>query len=204
MIDYFALLDEPRRPWLDLELLKAKFLSLSAKVHPDRIHSASDKDSAEQPFVELNAAYHCLREPRDRLLHLLELESGEKPKKVQAVAAGTTDLAMEIGQLCRAVDRFLAERAKVSSPLLRVELFEHSQEWTEKLQVLHRKVERRREQLLGELKRMNAVWESAPATGTTSRLNVLPLQELDEVYRSFSYILRWSEQLQERIVQLSF
>src|SRR5215211_6108962 len=122
MIDYFALLNEPRRPWIDPELLKAKFLSLSAEVHPDRVHSVSDseKDSANQRFVELNAAYHCLREPRDRLLHLLELESCEKPKKVQPVGAGTTELAMELGQLCRAVDTFLAERAKVSSPVLKV------------------------------------------------------------------------------------
>jgi DnaJ-domain-containing protein 1 len=206
MTDYFAFLHEPRRPWLDPELLKARFLALSAEVHPDRVHgaSAAEKDSANQRFVDLNTAYHCLREPRDRLVHLLELESGEKPKKVQPIAADTTELAMEVGQLCRAVDSLIAERAKVSSPLLKVQFFERSLEWTERLKALHRKVEARREQSLDELKRMNVAWEAAPAIGTASRLNYLPLEKLDQAYRSFSYISRWTEQMQERIVQLSF
>jgi DnaJ-domain-containing protein 1 len=37
--DYFALLDEPRQPWLDEEALKAKFFALSTSVHPDRVHA---------------------------------------------------------------------------------------------------------------------------------------------------------------------
>ena len=41
MTDYFALLGETRRPWLDTEALKAKFLTLTASVHPDRVHNAT-------------------------------------------------------------------------------------------------------------------------------------------------------------------
>src|SRR5438132_9046006 len=50
MIDYFALLHEPRRPWLDPDLLKQKFISLSAEVHPDRVHLAgeAEKHAAQQ------------------------------------------------------------------------------------------------------------------------------------------------------------
>src|SRR5438128_12515999 len=83
MIDYFALFNEPRRPWLDGELLKAKFLQLSAEVHPDRVHgaSAADKQRAHERSAELNAAYNCLREPKSRLQHLLELETGARPKQ---------------------------------------------------------------------------------------------------------------------------
>ena len=40
MTDHFALLDEPRRPWIDADLLKEKFLALSSRVHPDRVHNA--------------------------------------------------------------------------------------------------------------------------------------------------------------------
>jgi TPR repeat protein len=36
----FALLSEPRRPWLDAEPLKQRFLARSNEVHPDRVHSA--------------------------------------------------------------------------------------------------------------------------------------------------------------------
>ncbi len=34
--DYFALLNEPRRPWLEPETLKSKFLALAAEAHPDK------------------------------------------------------------------------------------------------------------------------------------------------------------------------
>src|SRR5262245_34160130 len=44
MLDCFALLEQPRRPWLDSETLKNKFLDLSARVHPDRVHQASEAE----------------------------------------------------------------------------------------------------------------------------------------------------------------
>src|SRR5437016_5918391 len=131
MTDYFALLNEPRRPWLEVDSLKSKFFEISAEVHPDRVHGASEaeKQDANQRYVELNAAYNCLREPKSRLQHLLELELGARPKDIQQIPSGTMELFMEVGQLCRAVDRFLAERAPVTSPVLKVELFERAQGW---------------------------------------------------------------------------
>ena len=68
MTDYFALLDEPRRPWLEPDSLKARFLALSAEVHPDRLHNAPEaqKQAANQQCAELNSAYRCLREPKER------------------------------------------------------------------------------------------------------------------------------------------
>ena len=81
MTDYFALLGESRRPWIDPEELKAKFLALTAQVHPDRVHNASEaeKQAASRRSAEMNAAYNCLREAKTRLLHLLELERGTRP-----------------------------------------------------------------------------------------------------------------------------
>ncbi len=81
MTDYFALLDEPRRPWLEPDSLKARFLALSAQVHPDRLHNAPEaqKQAANEQYAELNSAYRCLREPKERLQHLLELELRSKP-----------------------------------------------------------------------------------------------------------------------------
>src|SRR5439155_11517153 len=43
VVDYFELLGEPRRPWIDPGLLKSKFLHRSAQVHPDRVHDESPK-----------------------------------------------------------------------------------------------------------------------------------------------------------------
>ena len=44
MSDYFAVLGELHRPWLEPDLLNKRFLALSAEVHPDRVHTASDAE----------------------------------------------------------------------------------------------------------------------------------------------------------------
>ena len=205
MTDSFALLNEPRRPWIEPDSLQAKFLALSAEVHPDRFHNAAaaEKQAATQRYTELNAAYNCLREPKERLLHLLTLERGSKPKDVQQLPAGTMELFSEVAELCRKVDGFLAERAKVSSPLLRVQMFERSQGWTGDLSALQQRIGAERDQLMAELRVMNAAWESAPPVGSPARPGALPLERLEELYRAFSYVTRWTAQLQERLVQLS-
>ena len=79
MTDCFALLNFPRRPWLDADALKQRFHELSTEVHPDRAHDASDEAKAESQrrFAGVNAAHECLREAKSRVRHLLELELGQ-------------------------------------------------------------------------------------------------------------------------------
>jgi hypothetical protein len=201
MIDYFALLNEPRRPWLDADLLQQKFLGLSASAHPDKIHSASDleKSAAGKLFAELNAAHHCLAEPKSRLLHLLELELGAKPKDIQQIPATLADQFAEVAAACRAADHFLAEKAKVTSPLLQVQMFEQAQAWLEKLNSRQQTFGRLREKLTGELKSLDEEWMSA---GPAARRECL--SKLEELYRLFGYFNRWNNQIQERVVRLSF
>ena len=198
--DYFALLAEPRRPWLDSDSLKQKFLALSADAHPDRVHNAnaSEKEAAQQRYTALNTAYGCLREPKDRLRHLLELEMGEKPKDIQSIPSDLMDFFMEVSQICRQTDSFLAEKNASASPLLQVQMFERSQEWTEKLMALQKALNSRREQLESELKILDAGWKVA------ERQDAAVLQRLEVIYRLFSYYARWDGQIQERIVQLAF
>jgi DnaJ-domain-containing protein 1 len=197
--DYFALLNEPRRPWLDADGLKQKFLSLSATTHPDKIGSAneSDKLAASKKFAELNAAYNSLLLPKPRLLHLLELERGAKPGDVQQIPSALADLFAQVAAVCRDADRFLAEKAKTVSPLLQVQLFERGQEWIEQLNGLQRKLGGFHEELLAKLKSLDAQW-----TLDNSQRAML-LNDLEELYRLFSYFNRWNAQIQERIVQLS-
>jgi DnaJ-domain-containing protein 1 len=206
MPDYFALLQEPRRPWLDAGLLKSKFFALSADMHPDRVHNASqhEKQLAHERYAEINAAYNCLRNPKDRLLHVLELELGGKPSEIERIPAGTMEIFMETSQVCRAADQFLAEKAKVTSPLLKVQLFEQAMEWTARLNTLQQSINIEREQLFEELKGMNAHWEAASALESPARQMALPLGRLEEIYRAVSYISRWTGQIQERVAQLSF
>ncbi|HUB86619.1 MAG TPA: hypothetical protein VMB22_01915 [Verrucomicrobiae bacterium] len=200
MTDYFALLDEPRRPWLDADPLKQKFLALSAGLHPDKIHPVgeAEKIAAAKTFAELNAAYNCLGDPKLRLLHLLELERGTKPKEIQQIPPALADLFAEVALICRNTDAFLAEKAKATSPLLQVHFFERGQEWTERLNGLQKTLNELRETILAELKSLDEKWMAA----TSSHTEILP--KLEELYRLFGYFNRWNSQIQERILQLSF
>jgi curved DNA-binding protein CbpA len=199
--DNFALLNEPRRPWLDADLLKQKFLTLSANLHPDRIHSAGKTEKAEatKKFTELNAAFNCLAEPKSRLLHLIELELGSKPKDIHSIPAGLADLFAEIAGVCRSADQFLAEKSRAASPLLKVQYFGQQQEWVERLTFQRNGLAGIRSRMEEELKIVDGIWL---AGDTITQREQMP--KLEELYRLFGYFNRWSSQLQERIVQLSF
>jgi DnaJ-domain-containing protein 1 len=200
MTDNFALLNQPRRPWLDADSLKQKFLALSARLHPDRIHSASadDKIEATRKFTELNAAYNCLAEPKQRLMNLLELELGAKPKDIQTIPSALADLFAEVANNCRQADDFLAEKTRVTSPLLQVQMFERGQGWVEKLNSLQKKLNELRGQLDEELKALDGKWMEK-----NDDLRFKTLKKSEELYRLFSYFNRWNGQINERVVQLS-
>jgi curved DNA-binding protein CbpA len=205
-MDYFALLGQPRQPWLDPAALKAAFLQQSARLHPDRVQAghAAEQAAATGRFAELNAAYHCLREPKERLLHLLELEAGAPPANVQSVPADTMDLLMETGDVCRQTDQFLEAKGRAASPLLQARQFEQALAWTTRLQSLQERIQLRRDQLLAELPAMNAAWNAAPPPPSPLRAGSLPLRRLQELGRTLSYIARCGGQIQERLAQLSF
>lgn len=205
MTDAFALLAEPRRPWLDADALRARFLPLATAVHPDRVHSASETEklAANGRYAELNAAYNTLRETRDRLLHLFELEAGAKPGDIQRIPSGTMDLFVEIGQACREADGFLTKKANATSPMLKLRIMQEGLDWADQLQSLQARVNTRRDELTAELRTLNPLWEAAPPVGSPERRPALPLERLEQVYRALSYVARWTEQLSQRVVQLA-
>lgn len=205
MTDAFALFDEPRRPWLDPDMLKAKFLALSSEAHPDRVHRApeAEKLAATQRFADLNAAYQRLRDPKDRLQLLLELELGRKPDQVRPINADDMSLFTEVSQLCRNADDLLNEQAGRNSPLLKIQFLERGDEMTARLNALQSRLNRRRGNLEGELLTLNPYWETASPSGSPERISSLPLGRLEQMLQDFSYLRRWSQQIQDRLIRLS-
>lgn len=203
--DLFALLGEPRRPWVNPDEVQARFLAQSAEVHPDRVHNAPEAERAEanQRFAHLNAACKCLRDPRQRLRHLLELERGLPISNLERVPGASTDFYFQLGDTVRRVDLFLAERARAVSRLARVRLFEAAMDWRDQLQSLQKRLTERRQALELELETMNAAWEKAPCVGDLLRLESLPLERLESLYREYSFVARWHDQIGERLLQLS-
>jgi curved DNA-binding protein CbpA len=205
MTDYFVLLGEPRRPWLDPEALKTRFLTLSAATHPDRFHHApaAKQEAATRQSAELNTAHSTLRDPKTRLLHLLELELGRRPTGIEQAPPGLMDLFLEVGGLCQEADRFRAERDRITSPMLKAKAFAQGLELTDRLGQLQEQVRVRLAALESELSLLNAAWETAPPVGSPERAARLPLERLADLARSWSFAARWLGQLQERVVHLA-
>ncbi|HEX4341748.1 MAG TPA: DnaJ domain-containing protein [Verrucomicrobiae bacterium] len=200
MTDNFLLLAEPRRPWLDADMLKEKFFKLSASTHPDRIHQSTDaeKHSANERYTQLNAAYNCLREPKDRLRHLLELERGTAPKDLRQPPNDLVNLSFEVGQMCRIADALIAEAAKATSPLIKVQFFGQAHDQIEKLTTLRQTISKKNEAILVELKSVDAAWIKNPL----DRPSLLPHVEV--IAAQLGFFARWLPQLQERQLRLTF
>lgn len=202
--DAFAILGQPRQPWLDPDALKSRFLLLSTEAHPDRFHhlSLSEREVAGEQFGELNTAYNCLRDTKTRLQLLLHVEQGRKPREIQAFPDALMSQFAEVSQACRQVDRFLTQKEHTASPLLKAALAEQGMGWSDQLEATLANLQAKQTALETELKEMNRKWETAPPTGSPERLPWLPLARLEEIYRDISYLARWTGQIRERLVQV--
>lgn len=205
MTDAFALLGLPRRPWLNPDDVQRSFHERSAAWHPDRHHGEPDAQRLEagRIYAELNAAHQLLREPRDRLLHLFEIESGSRPRDIQRIPPGTMDLFVEVGQTCRDCDAFLQRRDPAASPMLKLKSMKEAMEWADRLSSVLARVKEKESALLDELRGMNAAWDNAPSPGDSARLPALPMDRLEQCYRALSYVSRWIGQVRERVVQIA-
>ena len=203
MTDFFAAFNVTRRPWLDPETLKTKFLALSAQTHPDRFNSASasEKESATRQFADLNAAYNCLRDPKSRLQHLLELELGAKPSDLQQIPPALADIFIEIARLTRDADDHLIKKSRVTSPLLRAQMFEQDQDLAERLMARQKALALEQELLLARVQVIDKIW--LDASGDPVRRPAL-LDQLQEIWRLLSFFSRWSSQVNERLARLAF
>ncbi len=202
--DCFALLGEPRRPWIDPDTLKQRFHALSTGAHPDRFHGSGEvsRAAATAHFTALNRAYGCLRDPKSRVAHLLRLEQGTDPPDVQRIPPGTIELFTEVGAVGRAVDALLAERGAETSPMRRLQQFERGMADMERLDALLRRIGSWEDSLMAELRDLNIAWEAAPPPGHPGRLESLPLNRLGEIAQLLGYLARWRSQLEERRVRL--
>jgi len=191
--DCFALLGQERRPWLEADALKAAYLTRGAEAHPDRAHgrSAVDKEAANARYAELNTAYNCLREPKERLAHLLELETGRKPENAQP-SPGAAEFFFTMAPVLQGADQFLKQRAQAMSPLAKAQLYAEGLAWADKLMALQEQIQLRRDFFEAELRAMDATWAAAPA-----------LERAAQLCGEFSFVKRWSDQIQERLARLA-
>ena len=187
MNDAFALLEFPRQPWLEPEALKQAFLNHSTAMHPDKFLDPTNKESAQARFAELNQAHEILRDPKRRLQHLLTLERGQQPKEVHDILPETAALFLEVGQLLKPIDTFLAEREAETSPLLKAQTFPQALDWLEKTNALLSRVQQELQTLDAAARKLNAQWDC---------------EALERLFHQYSYLQKWRSQLNERAVRL--
>ncbi len=205
MTDYFALLNFPRRPWLDAESLKQRFHERSAEVHPDRVPDASDEAKAESHrcFAGVNAAYECLREAKSRVRHLLELELGHAPDSVGSIPQGMTEWFTEVGAICREADAFLAKKEANDSPLLQAALMGEGMALNDKVTAVHGRLQAELAKVDAELQSLGQAWEALDGQ-PEGRAEKLPLARLEALGQRLGFWSKWSAQLAERSSRLMF
>jgi curved DNA-binding protein CbpA len=190
MTDYFALLDQPRAPWLDAAELKEAYHRKTLQTHPD----TAATHQTEVSFAELNEAYQVLQDPKRRLHHLLDLEGCAPSSTEQTIPEELHDLFPAIGALTQRANLFL-ERIKTASnalsrSLLKPQLFELQKETTE----LRAKIQALSDASSAQLCLINSRWTTNPRK---------EIAALSNLYFTFAYLGRWSVQLDELAFQLS-
>ncbi len=73
--NYFDTLGLPESVDLDPAMIEARYQELALRFHPDRVstQAPSARRQAVEMTVEVNEAYHALRNPTNRALHLLTI-----------------------------------------------------------------------------------------------------------------------------------
>ena len=101
MTDYFALLDQPRSPWLDPDELRNTYHQKTLQAHPDTQASRGAAPVPDASFTDLNEAYQVLQDPKRRLHHLLSLEGAAPSSTDQTVPKQLDDLFPRVSALTR-------------------------------------------------------------------------------------------------------
>ncbi len=169
MTDYFALLDEERRPWLDPERLKEKYFARNRAAPAD---------------AELNEAFRVLSDPKLRLQHLLTLE-GAQLTAGRPVPPAVAELFWNTGTVLREVDHLLLKSGEASSALSRALLSGERAKLEGKLAELEQQLNATYETELGRVRSLGPVLPNE-------------LENLIQLYDSISYLTRLRAQVTEK------
>ena len=116
-LDYFAVLELPRRLQLNESELPDRFHRLSRRVHPDFYQTKSSREQALSlaASARLNQAYRTLRDPIERLAYLIRLETGQK----EIAAKAPNELLEEIFDLQELLEEYRGRKESGAAERLR-------------------------------------------------------------------------------------
>jgi len=194
----FQTLGVARDVWIDPDLLKAKFLALSAERHPDKASTPEQKQSAEREFAELNQGYNTLRNTRSRILHLLELAGIPKAGSIQNVPAAALKFFASVAEMTKRADELLKEKRAATSPMVKVQVFEKALSIAESIRELKQKIAEQVRITESELQNLSSSGKvQIPLASAT-------IDALQSAAATLGFLERWGAQLQEKVVALTF
>jgi len=189
MTDFFALLDQPRAPWLDPAALKEAFHRKTLEHHPD-----ANIGSSESRFAEINEACQVLQDPKRRLQHLLVLENSPPSSVGRTIPQELQELFLQIGALNQRVNAFFEKSQSSSNALGRSLLKPESIALQKEADGLRARLRNLNDAAIGQLSGLNSAWQRDRASALTA---------LTDLYFQFAYLGRWITQLDELAFQLS-
>jgi len=190
MTDYFALLDQPRAPWLDLEDLKEAYRRKTLETHPD----TGGAERTDARFAEINKGFQILEDPKRRLQHVLELEGRPPPASGQSVPGPLHDLFPKVGALIQRAQQLSHKLGATSNALSRSLLKPEALEVQRELVATRAALRNLEKKALGELEASNVGWMSDRSA---------KFERIADLYYAFAYLSRWTAQLDEIEFQLS-
>jgi molecular chaperone HscB len=179
--DYFTCFGFPRRLTIDTEKLEAKFYELSRAFHPDfyQNKSATEQAISLSNAATLNTAYRTLRDPILRAEYLLDLEAGSV-KEIRS--SPPADLFEEILELQETLEAY-----RSSDPTS-----DAGQQLRERLQAEQQNLERRKQEMESQLKRLFAEWDAlqdrGEATSQTRAERDRLLKQMREILSNRTYV----------------
>ena len=155
--DYFTFFGLPRRLVLDLQDLERRFRDLSRRFHPDYFYNASPAErlASLERSSYLNDAYRALRNPVNRIEHLLAIEglpaaTSEDPSTGSAVGKVPPSLLEEVFALNEELDEIRELRESGADPA----------QLRSRLESSRVPIERRRDEHEQQLQELMARWDS--------------------------------------------
>jgi molecular chaperone HscB len=179
--DYFSCLGFPRRLTIDPQQLEAKFYELSRAFHPDFYQNKSETEQAISlnNAATLNTAYRTLRDPIQRAEYLLAIEAGAV-KEIRTTPPA--DLFEEILELQETLEEY---RTSDQSS-------EAGQQLRQKLQTEQHTLEKRKQEMEGQLERLFVEWDALQDRGeATSQARVERdrlLKQMREILSNRTYV----------------
>ena len=179
--DYFQFFVLPRKLWIDMAALEAKFHQLSFKLHPDNFvrASESERELSLERSSQLNDAYRALKEPVTRVEYLLQIEGMRKEGATKQQAP--PELLEEVFALNESLDelRSAREDSRESEEVsdLRSRLADAAKDFEAKLRDVD-----------ADLMATAKAWDAALEGGANSATRRAHLEKMNEILNRRSYI----------------